>query len=128
MVKGSHRNPFRTLPPEEMREYFSVDYPTVTEIKSRYGDSFLDLNQESRLSREDVAHAISEVADRKAALYIPEDFPAWEEATFSKDYHGRKAVIALDTPYKFKKFGREININTTRLGVNAAREFGKRTT
>lgn len=117
------RIPFKDLPYSKLREYFDVGYPTIAEIRGRYGYRFIDLNQETGLTRENAALAIKEAAEKSALLYIPNSFPAWEAQAFSKKEFGRNVRIEINTPYRFKKFGPEVNINRTRIGVDESREF-----
>jgi hypothetical protein len=117
------RFPFKDLPYDKLREFFDVGYPTVAQIRERYKDRVIDLNHETTLTRQNVALAIKEAAEKNAMLYIPASFPAWEGLTFSKKELGKEVSIKVDTPYRFKKFGPEVNINTTRMGVNESREF-----
>lgn len=108
---------------EELYGFFHVDYPRVGAIRKRYKGKFIDLNKETYLDNKTVAEAVVEAAKKGKALYIPEEYPMWDEKSiFSKKFHGEKVSFEISTPYKFKKFGPEININTTKMRVGEARE------
>lgn len=113
---------FRNLDWKTLYELFHSDYPQITTIRERY-KKFIDLNREAHLTKESVAGGIIEAAKNNTALYIPPDYPFWNQnETFSKTFGNEKVVLKMETPYRFRKFGPEININTTKMGVGAARE------
>lgn len=108
---------------EELYERFHVEHPRIGKIRERYKGKFIDLNKETHLDNKTVAAAIVEATKRGKALYIPEDYPMWNEnRIFSKNFHGEKVSFEISNPYRFKKFGPEININTTKMRVSDARK------
>jgi hypothetical protein len=114
--------PFKDHSRAGLEELFDVRHPGIEQIRERY-KSFIDLNRESRLDNRTVAEAIVEAAKNGKAIYIPEGYPMWDESSvFSGNYNGQKVSFELSTPYRFKKFGPEININTTKMGVSEARK------
>jgi len=113
---------FKDLGWDEIREFFSYDAPNISEIRKRYDGRFIDLNKETHLDKKTFASALVEAAKTNSALYVPEDFEFWDKSKiFYKEIGGEKIALEINTPYRFRKFGPEININNTKMTVEEAR-------
>jgi|GEM_PF-1583092 len=103
-------------------EYFDPDLPTVSEIRDSYKpERFVDLNQCSGLTHENVADAILQTGRTGKVLYIPEEpvYAVWNRGDVFRK--GGKSV-PLNTPLRFKRYGHEVDVTKSGTSIKEIME------
>jgi hypothetical protein len=92
-------------------DYFDPRKPSVKDIRSRFGDRFIDLSEYDGLSHADVAEAVLDTSKKPGYGLIIPDTPGvygfWDDTTVRTVQHKE---VCLDSALRFMRFGDEINL------------------
>lgn len=105
-----------------MAIYFKPNAPSITWIRRKYGDKFIDLNVYEKVSNKDIATAAMEAGEYNKGLIIPSDYPFWNKSMIFKRPFLLTGEIELNTPQRFKKFGSEINLFSSSMTKKRMKE------
>lgn len=100
----------------DLSMYFDSRKPEVEWIKN-YCTDFIDLNNEMKLYRGTVTDSIFEASQRpKCGVIIPENFEFWDQNETWHPRYVKDVEIPLNSPLRFKKYGRQIDLKKKGIG------------
>jgi len=117
--RGIPIDDIETVPAEELLpRHFRHGYPTVKMITRRYAGNLTELPND--ITYADLCDAVLSLPDGKALVI--HQMPFWDKSQVFRSPKKVVGSIRLNTPQRFRRLGKEMNLNTSSMSINQAKQ------